>query len=423
MKMRRTNVLSGAIWGRTPDMGSHAVSTPSTASKRHAAPELRTVSKSRTRIWLCAALCLCLTLTGCGGQTPEPAPQPVLDGAWNEINQEQTAEVSYGAIEVCNIYNAWVAPRVRQLGFVTQGKFGEYQVSIGDTVTKGQVLATLNPAPYLETIQALEEQLEDLTYQYEYTASLNEKTIAASRIQMEKYYAQLNDKDREWQEGEWSAVCRVLGELDQSVKRLELVNSQAEETYRLEYSYLEEQLKTARKAYRQITITAPCDGTVIALYDMTDSDYTSDSMDYVAIAEKDIYCLRCEYISEGYLKNAAVVGFRNGKQYELNYDPYDEELLLQLRNSGESTYSNFLIAEPDEDISYGDMAVIKLVTSAKDHVLLIPEITIRADVGGKYVYRKTENGREKVYVTKGISNGIDAEITSGLEEGDVIYVP
>ncbi|MCM1190145.1 MAG: hypothetical protein NC541_12715 [bacterium] len=379
--------------------------------------------KSRTGLRLCAALCLCLTLTGCGGQTPEPAPQPVLNGDWDTSNREQTTEVSYGAIEVCNLYEAWVAPRVRQLGFATQGSFGEYQVSIGDTVAKGQVLATLNPAPYLEAVQALEEQLEDLTSQYEYEAALNEKTVAASKIQMEEYYAQLEDEDKVWQEGEWTAVCRRIGELDRSVKRLELINSQVEETYLLEYSYLEEQLKAARKTYRQITITAPCDGTVIALYDMTGSDYTSDSMDYVAIAEKDVYCLRCEYISEGYLKSAAVTGFRNGKQYELTYDPYDEDLLLQLRNSGETMYSNFLIAEPDGDISYGDMAVVKLVTSAKEHVLLIPEITVRSDVGGRYVYRKTESGREKVYVTKGISNGIDTEILSGLEEGDVIYVP
>lgn len=240
---------------------------------------------------MCAALCLGLTLTGCGGQAPEPEPQPVLDGVWDRRNQEQTAEVSYGAIEVCKLYDAWVAPRVLQSGFSTQGSFGEYQVSIGDTVAKGQVLATLNPTPYLEAIQALEEQLEDLACQYEYAAALNEKTIAASRIQMEEYYAQLEDEERVWQEEEWAAVCRMLGELDQSIKRLELVNSQAEETYRLEYSYLEERLKAAKKTYRQITITAPCDGTVIALYDMTDSDDTSDSMDYVAIAEKNVYCL------------------------------------------------------------------------------------------------------------------------------------
>ena len=213
-----------------------------------------------------------------------------------------------------------------------------------------------------------------------------------------------------------------LGELDQARKRLELVNSQLEESYLLEYSYLESRLKDANKIYRQITITAPCDGTVIALYDMTSSEYTSDSMYYVAIAEKDVYCLRCEYISEGYFRNSVVSGFRNGKQYELEYIPYDEDILLYIKNNSETMYATFLITNPDEDIAYGDVAVVKLITSSKDNVLIIPEITISSDVGGKYVYRKTDSGREKVYVTKGISNGIDAEITSGLEEGDVVYV-
>lgn len=375
----------------------------------------------RNKFFSGIVFCLCLTLAGCGEQEPE-AVSPVMDVAQSAVVQEQMTEAFYGTIEVYDIYDAWVAPKVRQLKFATQGTFGEYKVSIGDTVTKGQVLATLNPTPYKEEIRTLEEQMENLTYNYEYNRLLNEKTITAYGFQMDEYYALLDDEDKVWQEGEWTAVCMKLGELDQARKRLELINSQLEESYQLEYSYLERRLKDANKIYRQITITAPCDGTVIALYDMTNSEYTSDSMYYVAIAEKDVYCLRCEYVSEGFVRNSVVSGFRNGKQYELEYIPYDDDILLYIKNNSETMYATFLITNPDEDIAYGDVAVVKMITSSKDNVLIIPEITIRSDVGGKYVYRKTDSGREKVYVTKGISNGIDAEITSGLEEGDVVYV-
>ena len=101
----------------------------------------------RNKFFSGIVFCLCLTLAGCGEQEPE-AVSPVMDVAQSAVVQEQMTEAFYGTIEVYDIYDAWVAPKVRQLKFATQGTFGEYKVSMGDTVTKGQVLATLNPTPY-----------------------------------------------------------------------------------------------------------------------------------------------------------------------------------------------------------------------------------------------------------------------------------
>lgn len=208
-----------------------------------------------------------------------------------------------------------------------------------------------------------------------------------------------------------------------AIKRLELINQQLAETYQLEYGYLQEQQSRAQKLYDQSFLKAPCDGTVIALQDISETEITSESMYYVAIAEKDVYYLRCSYIPEFYLDTALeIYGIRNGKEYALTYAPYEDSVVLVMKNNNETMYTHFELTEPDENIDYGQTAIVKLVSAVREDALLVPEITLRTDSDGSYVYRRTENGREKVYVTKGLSDGIQVEILSGLEEGDVVYV-
>lgn len=54
--------------------------------------------------------------------------------------------------------------------------------------------------------------------------------------------------------------------------------------------------------------------------------------------------------------------------------------------------------------------------------LLIPVTAVRSDASGSYVYRKAGSGVEKAYIETGITSNTNAEVLSGLSEGDQIVV-
>jgi multidrug efflux pump subunit AcrA (membrane-fusion protein) len=61
------------------------------------------------------------------------------------------------------------------------------------------------------------------------------------------------------------------------------------------------------------------------------------------------------------------------------------------------------------------------VINEKKDVLAIPTSLIMSESGKKYVYRKKNNSREKVYIETGTEFDNDTEIISGLSEGDLVY--
>ena len=68
-------------------------------------------------------------------------------------------------------------------------------------------------------------------------------------------------------------------------------------------------------------------------------------------------------------------------------------------------------------------ADVIFVTEEKEDILYVSRKAIVEENGKTYVYRKTAlGGKELAEVETGITNGVDIEILSGLEEGDTIYL-
>ena len=66
-------------------------------------------------------------------------------------------------------------------------------------------------------------------------------------------------------------------------------------------------------------------------------------------------------------------------------------------------------------------ADVIFVTEEKEDILYVSRKAIVEENGKTYVYRKTAlGGKELAEVETGITNGVDIEILSGLEEGDTI---
>jgi len=125
-----------------------------------------------------------------------------------------------------------------------------------------------------------------------------------------------------------------------------------------------------------------------------------------------------------------IVDLQVGDAVDITFTAYPEDSytgsILSINTTATSDYSNTvsytveISVEGELEQLYGGMtADVIFVTEEKEDV----RKAIVEENGKTYVYRKTAlGGRELAEVETGITNGVDIEILSGLEEGDTIYL-
>ena len=129
-----------------------------------------------------------------------------------------------------------------------------------------------------------------------------------------------------------------------------------------------------------------------------------------------------------------IVDLQVGDAVDITFTAYPEDSytgsILSINTTATSDYSNTvsytveISVEGELEHLYGGMtADVIFVTEEKEDVLYVSRKAIVEENGKTYVYRKTAlGGRELAEVETGITNGVDIEILSGLEEGDTIYL-
>ena len=129
-----------------------------------------------------------------------------------------------------------------------------------------------------------------------------------------------------------------------------------------------------------------------------------------------------------------IVDLKVGDAVDITFTAYPEDSytgsILSINTTATSDYSNTvsytveISVEGELEQLYGGMtADVIFVTEEKEDVLYVSRKAIVEENGKTYVYRKTAlGGRELAEVETGITNGVDIEILSGLEEGDTIYL-
>ncbi len=85
-----------------------------------------------------------------------------------------------------------------------------------------------------------------------------------------------------------------------------------------------------------------------------------------------------------------------------------------------TTYAVELTLENDERLLEGMNGSAVITAQRKDNVLLLPVAAIHEDETGVYVYVRSGEDAVRKDITTGLSDGTNAEITSGLAAGDVV---
>lgn len=129
-----------------------------------------------------------------------------------------------------------------------------------------------------------------------------------------------------------------------------------------------------------------------------------------------------------------IVDLQVGDAVDITFTAYPEDSytgsILSINTTATSDYSNTVSYTVEISVEgaleqlYGGMtADVIFVTEEKEDVLYVSRKAIVEENGKTYVYRKTAlGGKELAEVETGITNGVDIEILSGLEEGDTIYL-
>lgn len=350
-----------------------------------------------------ALLILISVATGCTGAKIPELLEPVgvsLD----------TAVAEKKDIYDLTVYSGEIVPYVEELSFTTDGHLGEMKVTLGDTVKKGQVLASLEAESIYEAIEELTEELEYIRTMGEYDDRQKELDIAIAEEEL--VMLRENGASQERREAK-----------EKELKKLELELEQAQELRNLEIGYKTEQLDKLEKQAHGIQIKAPFAGRVVYIADIKEGDAVNGYKTVLCIADEQRLSISADMIARRDIEEADRVYARIMDQdYKVTYIPYGDQEYISRVLSGETLRSRFAIDQNTEGLESGQFAAILLMTSYRENALSVPVNAVYRDEKGRYVYKVVDGQRLRCDVSIGVVTEMDAEITNGLQEGDIVYV-
>lgn len=336
-----------------------------------------------------------LILGGCGmTQKEDKASILVSDDAVRayEMTQVQSGKLQKTKVLVANYQQV----KSENMSFAVDGKrlSGVY-VSVGDTVTKGTLLAELYCDEEKESLAGLEYQIKT-----------QEMKIKHLQEQKNLELEQLARKKTDMPEAEYQRSVLAL-----------------ENEYRFQTEDLEDMIYIARLQYDELfqwiegcRIYAGMDGTVTYMRD-TGGGFVSRAGSKVLTvsdsAECAFLCDDIEYASYFTQGDSYVFSTSTGVEYETILKEIDE---------GEGVL-RFELTVPQYDMTLGQRVLYSLVLEEKEDALSIPKNAVHYAGEEAYVYYFDEAGNRQM---KKISVGLQAdsrvEVIGGLAEGEEIIL-
>lgn len=358
------------------------------------------------KLWLSLltiSLASAMIFTGCGKSKVAEEEVVLVDRSEEDTTTKMAVVTKKDIVSSVNIRCAYTAVNVSDMSFDQEGQIiSKVYVQEGDTVQKGQLLASL-------TTEGIDDQIKELDYQ------IGRAEMRLNQILANKQAA----IDRENYEYEYTRKWAV------DVERHEKSLEQIEKDYKYSIEDCEDDLEFKRmernKLKKQMSngnLYADLTGTVtyvksrlegsnctkgeriITITDSTDCIFTADRTEYREYIDKDkVYSM------------SITIGAAAGDYDVVVFEPEETEKDLR-----------FVLAESngsDTTIEVGTRGNILLILDQRENALALPKSGIHAIDGKYYVYLLDENGkRQTAFVEVGLYGNDYVEITSGLKEGD-----
>ena len=362
---------------------------------------------------LMTILFLLMGMTGCrmeaadSGKVPAEAVPELLEPV--DVKMD-VAKAQIGDIYRVSVYKGEVVPHTEELHFLVDGYLEKVYVTTGDLVQEGQVLAALSEEQLKRQIETLEEELDLLVRQGEFSDRLAEADIEIAREEL----AVIRESD------DFVSDSRVK-ELE--IQKLELELEQARQLRGLELEKVRNSLETLRKKVGKNEIVAPCSGRIVYVREIRKGDAIQGYTPVIYMADESRLSLRTDFISEAAVNSADRVYAKIlDKEFEISYIPYETSELVQMALAGEEIKAQFSVEAREGVLCAGQFGVVMLYQPYKKDVLTIPINALYRDGSGQYVYKQADGTRTRCNVKTGMTTDTKVEIVEGLEEGDLVYV-
>lgn len=322
-----------------------------------------------------------------------------------------TAVAYIGEFSRTTVYDASVIPHVEEIFFTQNGYIDELHVFIGEEFKKGDIIATLNYDAQRKEAENLRVSIERLKQTDAYEAALAEIDMNILNVELNRLMsASIVDQ---------KAVA--LKKID--IEQAQLDNALASQLRAIELAQLQNRLASLEASFAQNVLYAPCDGRIIHCDTLLVGSYVKayDTIAYLADDSK-LY-IQSPYISQTNIDRAHELYAQvEGTRYELTAIPMDHSEYMATAISGGTLLSKFSIDNPDETLKAGKYAAVFHVTNYIPDALIIPANSIYGDSDSRYVYVDEDGERVRRQITIGVTNDWYAQVLSGIEEGDVVYV-
>jgi RND family efflux transporter MFP subunit len=290
------------------------------------------------------------------------------------------------------------------LSFGATGTVTEVLVDKGNNVTKGQVLARLDAPSLNSSVKTAELQVK-----------IAQEQVKAARAQYEIALTNLEESP--------SVVSEEVLELQVDIAEASW------ETAKLNLETAKLSLESAKLNLEKAVIVAPFDGVVADVTITEGKEITTALLASPAISLVDT----SEIEMRGFIDEIDTAMVQLGQEANIRLDALpDEEINGRVAfispvgtiQAGVVSYATTITLEnPVAELRDGMSATAEIIIERRDDVLFIPNRAIRGTLENPTVVVLVDGQQEERQITLGLSDGINTEVLSGLEEGEEVVLP
>lgn len=361
--------------------------------------------RKKCTAWLLAFI---LLLTGCTGSKDE-IPELIVP----VVNNQSYRPVEYGRVGRLQIKIANVVPEEYCHFTKTPTQISEIKVDIGEHVEEGAVLAVVD-------IEEFQSEID------------NKKAEITLKKNVKEYRDRICQEELEEQEFKKKA-CKEADD-KKGEKECETQIHIIKENRRYNQLLFEHQVKMLNEEIEELneyiedgTIKARHSGYVSYIKDLSETSNIGSMENIVIVSDYDTLHIELEedmstpfYDTwmDTYDEVYTVIG---GKEYAVEPYAYTNKELIAIQGAAAYPKIRFEMKGNTDKIHAGDKIPVYFASGAEKEVLKIGTDSLYHDGDQDFVYVKSGEDKERRDVKIGQMNMTDAEVISGLEEGEWVF--
>ncbi|MZQ76356.1 MAG: efflux RND transporter periplasmic adaptor subunit [Peptoclostridium sp.] len=329
------------------------------------------------------------------------------------------------------------------ISFERAGIVEKLNVKEGDYIEAGTLIASLTDDEYESSVINQENNLRQARLSASKNAQTRAQNIESLESQLQSAKNTLSNAKSEYELVSTLPDTYSQNEIEQKRQALEKAQSDynlALSSYKQNSSSIDSQLdslsvekaqeslKQARDDLKKSTMYSPVSGTIVEIA-FKEGERVSEETTFIRIASEkglkvttDVSELDVTKVKVG--MNAQITfSSIDGKTYEGTVEYIDA--IATTTNSGSVTYPVTILLDTDDPMIKDSMScTVEFVSNQKENVLVVPKKALaKSNESGSYsVIVVSDSGEKQQQVDVGLMDSLNAEIISGLEQGDKVKV-